>query len=153
MQMKIEIRPLAFDHLITLETKRLKSEWQEPYYEMEEFILNEELYKNGPVFFSFNKDGEAEGQGLFTFYLPISGPAELKEESEFGYLGQFRLEQALVLRQADQETDINEAEKKLRQYALKQNIVLDDTVFCVLLDVYGEYIIDLYIPIKERSAA
>ena len=58
-----------------------------------------------------------------------------------------------MLRQADQETDINEAEKKLRQYALKQNIVLDDTVFCVLLDVYGEYIIDLYIPIKERSAA
>ena len=58
-----------------------------------------------------------------------------------------------IQEQADQETDINEAEKKLRQYALKQNIVLDDTVFCVLLDVYGEYIIDLYIPIKERSAA
>ena len=151
--MKIEVRPLAFDHLITMKTKRLKSDWQEPYHEMEEFILNEELYKNGPVFFSFEKDGDDEEKGFFTYYLPISGPAETREDSEFNYLAKFRLEQALALRQADQEIDINEAEKKLRHYALKQNIILDDKVFYVLLDVYGEFIIDLYIPISDRGVA
>ncbi|MBP3039676.1 DUF4062 domain-containing protein [Bacillaceae bacterium Marseille-Q3522] len=102
--MAIEIRPLQFDHLIVYETAQKKADWLDGYTYMEDFTLNQDIYKNGPVFFSFKQVGDDPDKGLFKYYLPINGEVRLQEHAAFSYLDKFTIGNALVLRQADQET-------------------------------------------------
>ncbi|MDM5333146.1 biotin carboxylase [Ureibacillus composti] len=146
----MEIRSLQFDHLITFRIRDKKENWLEGIKVMEDFPLNHEVYKNGPVFFSF--EVEEGDEGLFTFYLPINEAVEFDEGiTDFAYLEQFKLEKSLLLRQAQEEVDFKTAIQKIKDYAQAQNLPTDDSFVCVLLEVYGEYMIDLYVPLKERS--
>lgn len=148
----MKIRTLQFDHLITFRTRDIKENWLEGVKVMEDFTFNHEIYKNGPVFFSFEADSKRGNEGIFTYYLPINEKVEFEEGiTDFAYLETFRLGRSLLLRQAHEEVDFNAAQKKIRDYAKKQNIPTDDAFVCVLLEVYGEYMIDLYVPLKERS--
>lgn len=147
--MGIENRSLIFDNLLVYETSQLKADWQEPYFMMEDFILAEEIYKNGPVFFSVAPVENEEKFGHFTYYLPINAPVLLEDNQDFYFQSKLEIEEALCLRQADQELDFYAAYQKVKEYAVAQHIELAETIYCVLLDVYGEMIIDLYVPIKE----
>jgi hypothetical protein len=75
--MGIEVRSLLFDHLITYETKQLKEDWQDAFLMIEDFPLHHEVYKNGPVFFSFEPERDGANMGQFTYYLPINAPVRL----------------------------------------------------------------------------
>ena len=149
--MNIEIRPLIFDNLLVYETKQLRTEWQEGLFLLEDFTLTEDIYKNGPVFFSVTSERNEDKFGHFTYYLPINDGVTLEEESHFQFHEAFIVESALVIRQADQELDFHRAYQKLKDYASRENIQIEDTYFVVLLEVYGDIIIDLYVPIQERG--
>ncbi len=148
--MNIEVRPLIFDNLLVCETKQLRTEWQEDLFLMEDFTLTEDIYKNGPVFFSVTSEKNEDKFGHFTYYLPINDGVTLEDEAHFQFHEAFIIEKALVMRQADQEVDFHGAYQKIKDYALKENIGIEDTYFVVLLEVYGDIIIDLYVPIQER---
>jgi hypothetical protein len=149
---KMEIRTLQFDHLITFRTRDIKENWLEGVKVMEDFTFNREIYKNGPVFFSFEADSNQGKEGIFTYYLPINEEVEFEEDiTHFAYLETFRLGRSLLLRQAHEEIDFNAAYKKIKDYGKRGNIPTEDSFVCVLLEVYGEYMIDLYVPLKERS--
>jgi len=113
---------------------------------MKDFPLAEGVYQNGPVFFSVQPEVGEDKFGSFTYYLPINEEVKLSSNDNFTYLEHFELEDALVLRQADQETDFQTAYEKLKGYAEKENIPLEDTFYVVMLEVYDDYIIDLYVP-------
>ncbi|WP_147536195.1 hypothetical protein [Bacillus marasmi] len=147
--MGIENRSLIFDNLLVYETSQLKADWQEPYFMMEDFILAEEIYKNGPVFFSVAPVENEEKFGHFTYFLPINAPVLLEDNQDFYFQSKLGIEEALCLRQADQELDFYAAYQKVKEYAVAHSIEIAETFYCVLLDVYGEMIIDLYVPIKE----
>lgn len=149
---EMEIRSLQFDHLITFRTRDVKENWLEGIKVMEDFTFNHEIYKNGPVFFSFEADSKRGNEGIFTYYLPINEEVEFEENiTDFAYLKKFRLGRSLLLRQAHEEVDFNAAYKKIQAYAKGKNIPTEDSFVCMLLEVYGEYMIDLYVPLKERS--
>lgn len=146
----MEIRGLHFDHLITFRVRDQKENWLEGIKVMEDFPLNHEVYKNGPVFFSFEE--EEAGEGLFTYYMPINTEIEFEEGiTDFAYLNQYQLKQSLLLRHAQEEFDFRTAYEKVKAYAAAENLSVEDSYICVLLNVYGEYIIDLYVPLKEWS--
>lgn len=146
----MEIRGLHFDHLITFRVRDQKENWLEGIKVMEDFPLNHEVYKNGPVFFSFEE--EEAGEGLFTYYMPINTEIEFEEgTTDFAYLNQYQLKQSLLLRQAQEESDFSTAYEKVKAYAAAGNLSVEDSYICVLLNIYGEYIIDLYVPLKEWS--
>ncbi|ENH96043.1 hypothetical protein J416_12989, partial [Gracilibacillus halophilus YIM-C55.5] len=81
----------------------------------------------------------------------INGAVQLEDESDFRFERDFYVEEALVMRQADQALDFYEARDQLKMYAEEQNMPLEDTFYCVLLEVYGDIIIDLYIPLQKRG--
>lgn len=149
--MKYEIRSLTFDHVLTYQTRQLRTEWQEGILLMEDFTLIKDIYQNGPVFFSVEPGEDEGGYGNFTYYLPINEAIEVEEDPHFAYLPQLHIEEALTLRQADQTIDFHAAYEKVQQHAKDIGIALDETFYCVLLEVYGEYIIDLYVPLKNRG--
>jgi len=149
--MGIGMYSLVLDNVLTYEVEQKKDDWQNGVYEMENFTLNKDVYKNGPVIFSCKQHTTDKNAGLFTYYLPISSSVVLSDESVFTFKETFVLEKALLLRQADQEIDFYAAYEKVISYANSNKIEVEDTYYCVLLEVYGEYMIDLYVPLKEQG--
>lgn len=145
--MGIEICSLVFENVLTHEVEQKKADWQECIYMLEDFTLNKDVYRNGPLCFSFEQSPTDEKSGRFTYYLPISSPVVLSDEQDFSFQDILVLERALVLRQADQEMDFYAAYEKIKSYANAKGITLAETYYCVLLEVYGDYIIDLYVPV------
>lgn len=151
--MGIEKRSLIFNNVLTYKTEQKKENWQEAIFMLEEFTLNKDVYKNGPVFFSFVQNLGDETSGKFTYYLPINSPVILVDESDFTFHENLTIGSALALRQADEKMDFAAAYEEVKAYAITQQIELDTTYYCVLLDVYGDIIIDLYVPIKGQGDA
>lgn len=147
----MEVSSLQFNSLIVYRKHNLKENWQEGLFDLEEIELNQEVYKNGPVFFSCTDDEHDASIGLFTYYLPINEPVAVREDAEFQYEERIQIDQALTFRQADREANFKAAYEKVKKYAEKENISLSETYYCVMLDVFGEIIIDLYVPLAERS--
>jgi hypothetical protein len=148
--MAIEIHSLIFDNLITYEIEEKKENWQEAIFMLEDFALNKDVYKNGPILFSFEQSLDDVDSGHFTYFMPISGPVGLQEGIGYSFRDQLFIPNALELRQAEQELDFYAAYEKVKSYAVEHTIELDDTYYCVLLEVYGDYMIDLYVPIKAK---
>ena len=149
--MGIGLYSLVLDNVLTYEVEQKKEEWQNGVYEMENFTLNKDVYKNGPVVFSCKQNTSDKNAGRFTYYLPISSSVVLSDESVFKFQETFVLEKALLLRQADLELDFYAAYEKVISYANSNHLEVEDTYYCVLLEVYGEYMIDLYVPLKEQG--
>lgn len=149
--MNIEVRPLIFDNVLVYETRQLRTDWQEGLFLMEDFTLTEGIYKSGPIFFSVTSESKEDKYGDFTYYLPINDGVTLEDETHFQFHESFIVDEALALRRADQEVDFHAAYKKIKEYASQQNIPIEDTYYVVLLEVYGDIIIDLYVPIQERG--
>ncbi|GAE94515.1 hypothetical protein JCM21714_3677 [Gracilibacillus boraciitolerans JCM 21714] len=151
--MKIENRSLIFENVITYQTTQLRKDWQEGFYKMEEIMLAEGIYQSGPTFFSVEPErGEAK-YGDFTYYLPINNPVQFTEESEFGFKERFHISEAFVLRQADEAKDFHVALEKIQQHAEEKDIAIEDTFYCVLLEVFDDYMINLYVPLKTEGEA
>ncbi len=147
----MEVSSLQFDSVLVYRKHNLKENWQEGLFDLEEIELNQEVYRNGPVFFSCTDDVHDSSKGTFTYYLPINEHVRVREDAEFEYQERIQIDQALTLRQAERETDFSAAYTKIKEYAAKEQIDLSDTYYCVMLDVYGEIMIDLYVPLAERS--
>lgn len=150
--MVIETRALAFDNLLIYKKRQLRSEWQEGIAIMEDFILTEGFYKNGPVFFSVEPVENEPSFGLFTYYLPINESVRLSDETVFQFQRKLHIPEALVLRQANEAADFYEAHEHIKQFAAQNDFEIDDTFYCVLLEVFDDFIIDLYVPIKSVGA-
>ena len=129
--MSIEVRTLKFDHLIVHETTERKTDWQEAFFSMENFTLNEEIYKNGPVFFSVTPDEKMRKSVISHIICRSMRQVRLAEQTDFHYLDRFQIEKALVLRQADEELDFEVAYAKMQTYAADNGIELENTYFCV----------------------
>ncbi|WP_010532272.1 DUF5085 family protein [Lentibacillus jeotgali] len=147
--MQIEVRSLIFENLLIYKTKQLREDWQMGFFMMEDFTLAEGIYKNGPTFFSVAPEKGENKFGNFTYYLPISEPVILSDETDFQFQERFHIEEALVLRQANETNDFHTAYKEVKKYANENNMLIADTFYCVLLDVFDEYIIDLYVPLQD----
>lgn len=149
--MHFEKRSLQFENVLTYEVRQLRTEWQEGIMILEDFTLPNEIYQNGPVFFSVAPEEGEKKYGSFTYYLPINEEVEVAEDPNFGFEHHFKMGEAIALRQADQEVNFHKAYDKVKQYAKENNIPIMDTYYVLLLEVYGEYIIDLYVPLKKRG--
>ncbi|WP_079709018.1 hypothetical protein [Paraliobacillus ryukyuensis] len=150
--MKIERRGMQFDHLLVYQTVQPKANWQDGIFLLEDMQLTEGIYQNGPIFFSLSPESGEPKFGQFHYYMPINGAVTIDDSNaDLQFEQDFTVSEALVMRQADQTLDFYEAEKTLRTYAKEHSITLKDTFYCVLLEVYGDIIIDLYIPIQDEG--
>ncbi|RIW29376.1 hypothetical protein D3H55_19125 [Bacillus salacetis] len=144
--MDIRRGSLYFDHLMTYSMIGKKEDWQEGFAVLEELELEQRVYKNGPVFFTF-KSNEAGGEGEFTYYLPINEEVEMAGDSDIQYQEKVDVRDALLLRQADQYQDFNQAYDSIKTYASENGVDVEDSFYCVLLEVYDDIMLDLYVPV------
>ncbi|MDL4841961.1 hypothetical protein [Aquibacillus rhizosphaerae] len=144
--MDIKRGSLYFDHLMTYSMKGKKEEWQEGFAILEELELEQRVYKNGPVFFTF-KAHDTGDKGEFTYYRPINEKVEMAGDSDIQYKEKVDVRDALLLRQAEHYQDFNQAYDSIKNYATESEVDVEDSFYCVLLEVYGDIILDLYVPV------
>ncbi|MGF2614301.1 hypothetical protein FZC84_19350 [Rossellomorea vietnamensis] len=144
--MEIRRASLYFDHLMTYSMEGKKEDWQEGFAVLEELELEQRVYKNGPVFFTF-KSHDTGDTGEFTYYLPINEEVEMAGDSDIQYQEKVDVPDALLLRQADQYQDFNQAYASIKNYSSENGVDVEDTFYCVLLEVYDDIILDLYVPV------
>ncbi|WP_249275000.1 hypothetical protein [Terribacillus saccharophilus] len=53
--MNIETKQLYFSDVLVYKDTMLREDWQEGVVVMENFMLNEDIYRNGPVFFQLKQ--------------------------------------------------------------------------------------------------
>ncbi|KQU63701.1 hypothetical protein FZC83_10020 [Rossellomorea marisflavi] len=141
--MAIEKKSLQFDHVLVYKMEGKMEDWQEGFAVMEEAELEQVVYRNGPVIFTYEAKGDS---GTFTYYMPVNDEVELAEDSDIQYDRRLDLKDALVLRQAQEIQDFSTAFEQVKTYGEVNGIPLTDQFYCVLLEVYGDIIIDLYVP-------
>lgn len=149
--MGIELCALMFENLLVYKTEGKKESWQEGAYYLEDIALSKDAYRNGPLFFSYKEKMDDRTIAEFTYYLPISSPVEVSDDSDFTFQKDFKLDRALLLRQADEKLDINIAFEEVKAFSKENNLEIEDFFYCILLNVYGEYIVDLYAPVKSQG--
>ncbi|WP_086314730.1 hypothetical protein A5821_002343 [Enterococcus sp. 7F3_DIV0205] len=149
--MKIEQRPLYMKNLINFSREILPKEWETGLNTLQVLELNEGLYQSGPLFFSI-KDIQDHEEKSFTFYMPINWATEIPPELDsLTFTEELSIRNAVMLRQADNEDNFLAAREKIEQYAKENQITLEDTSYVICTDVFGEYVLDIYIPIKDVS--
>ncbi|MEW4306158.1 hypothetical protein [Rossellomorea marisflavi] len=141
--MAIETKSLQFDHVLVYKMEGKLEDWQEGFAIMEEAELEQIVYRNGPVIFTYEAEGDS---GTFTYYMPVNDEVELAEDSDIQYERRLDLKDALVLRQAQEIQDFSTAFEQVKTYGEVNGIPLTNQFYCVLLEVYGDIIIDLYVP-------
>lgn len=149
--MGIELCALMFENLLVFNAEGNKENWQEGIYHLEDIALTKDVYRNGPLFFSFKRVKDNDSFGKFTYYLPINSQVEVAEDANFSFQKHFKVDRALLLRQADEKLNINTAFDEIKSYSNLNNIEIEDYYYCILLNVYGEYIVDLYVPLKSQG--
>ncbi|WP_424475012.1 DUF5085 family protein [Oceanobacillus kimchii] len=147
--MAIEKSQIHFTNLLVYEKVMLRSNWQDGVAVMEDFTLNEDIYRNGPIFFSVESIENEPKFGKFTYFLPINEEVTLSEHPNFRFVKEFVVDDALLLRQATEEVDFHTAYEKIRTFAVSENIKLNDTFYCFILEVYEDIIIDVHVPLKQ----
>lgn len=150
--MNIETKQLYFSNVLVYKNTMLREDWQEGVVVMENFTLNEEIYRNGPVFFSVKTVKNEPKFGQFEYFLPINEWVEIEEHPNFRFEPEFEVGEAFVLRQASEEIDFQTAYSKIKDYADSEDIELEDTYYCFLLEVYEDIIIDVYVPKKRGDS-
>lgn len=146
--MNFEIRDLYFDHIITYCDNLSRKDWLTGILLLENMSLVKDIYQNGPIIFSLDSKDKDNETVEFTYYMPINEAVVFDDESYYAYLPKLHIQNALTLRQDYREANFQKAYKRLTNYAKHQEISLGEKLYCVLLESYGEYIIDLYVPIK-----
>ncbi|SDC84634.1 protein of unknown function [Terribacillus halophilus] len=150
--MTIETKELYFSNVLIYKNIMLKEDWQDGVVVMENFTLSEDIYRNGPVFFSVKSVDNEPKFGQFEYFLPINERVELEKHPNFRFEPEYEVGEALVLRQASEEIDFQTAYSKVKDYADSEGIELEDTYYCFLLEVYEDIIIDVYVPIKRGDS-
>ncbi|PAE16576.1 hypothetical protein CHH91_07900 [Virgibacillus sp. 7505] len=150
--MNVETKELYFSNVLIYENIMLREDWQEGVVILENFTLSEDIYRNGPVFFSVKSVDNEPKFGQFKYYLPINERAEFEKHPNFRFVPEYEVGKALVLRQASEEIDFQTAYSKVKDYANSKGIELEDIYYCFLLEVYEDIIIDVYVPIKRGDS-
>lgn len=146
--MKINRQPFHMEHLVTYKDTCKSEDWEEGILNLESIILDEDLYQTAPMFFTISDQiGEPEYK-TFEYFMPISWKAEF-QSNLVNYLEVYELSDTLVIRQADQMDSLDDALNQLKTYAKDNNLILGENKVCLCTELYGEYIIDLFIEIEK----
>ncbi|MTD40433.1 hypothetical protein GIX45_17775 [Erwinia sp. CPCC 100877] len=149
--MRIEQQSFVMNSLVCYPKKLKKSKWWKGFSVLEDSIFDDGIYPIGPMFF-IAEENKKEAKYLdFCFYLPVNWDVEPSNKKKMSFVGDLSIKNALHFRQANDEDSFYPSLEKAREYAEKNNIVLEDRFICVYNNFYGESIFDIYLPLLKEA--
>jgi hypothetical protein len=142
--MRLEKMPLIMPNVVKLSMELTEDSIDSGFDKMRNIEFQENVYNVAAVIFKLSELDKDKSVRKVEFYMPIS---EIPENFPYETIKVFEINNTIVLRQADLEDNLEEARKKIANYALKKyNCELSDEMYCVNYDIYNETLIDVYIP-------
>ncbi|WP_062239456.1 DUF5085 family protein [Fictibacillus sp. FJAT-27399] len=147
--MKVQYKALSLLNLISITQTVKKEEWLLPAFALRSQVVHNGIYPVGPVLFKYNPIENDPEYGEYTYCVPVNDRVEVGEDSAYEYIDALIIEEALCLRFTDEDGDIEEAYKIIKETANKNQIIIDSSFYHVCLDVYGDTWLDVYAPVLE----
>lgn len=141
--MKIREKELVIHNLLSITTES-KEKIAESAVELRQYVVMCNLFPTGPIVYSVNN-------GKYEVGVPIN---EVVDTLDTGlrFQGLVELPKCLYVRMMEADEDIEVIYRELRKYANERKFIIsDETYYNVILDVYGEAIIDIYLPFESED--
>lgn len=144
--MRLEKMPLIMPNVVTQTMNLTEDTIDFGFDKMRSIEFKENIYNVAAIIFKLSELDKGNSRRKIEFYMPIS---EIPENFSYETIKIFEVDNTIVLRQADLEDSLEDARRKIENYALeKYNSELCDEMYCVNYDIYNETLIDVYIPMK-----
>lgn len=144
--MRLEKMPLIMPNVVRQSMNLSKTDFDKGFEKMYSIEARENVYNIDIMIFKLSESDKDNTIRNIEFYMPIS---EIPENFPYETIKVFEIDNTIVLRQADLEDNLEEARRKIADYALEEyNSELCDEMYCVNYDIYNETLIDVYIPMK-----
>ena len=151
--MKIKRCPVMFNNVISAKMTAESNQWYEGAQGLRNAIIRNGLYGTGPVIFQTEDEASGSDKKMFTFSIPVNEPVTMEENERYHFEETLLIEDALVLRHADLDEDINESYAILLACAEANDITLQEPFYHIYLDVFGGGLIDICAPILKEDEA
>lgn len=149
--MRIEQQPFVMNSLVCYPKKLKKNKWWKGFSILEDSILDDGVYPIGPMFFVAEENKKEPKYLDFKFYLPVNWDVEPSNTKKMTFVGDISIKNALYFRQANDEDSFYPNLEKAKEYAEKNNIVIENKFVCVYNNFYGESIFDIYLPLSKEE--
>lgn len=144
--MRLEKMPLIMPNVVTQTMDLTEDTIDFGFDKMRSIEFEENIYNVTAIIFKLSELDKGNSRRKIEFYMPIS---EIPDNFSYETIKVFEVDNTIVLRQADLEDSLEDARRKIENYALeKYNSELCDEMYCVNYDIYNETLIDVYIPMK-----
>lgn len=144
--MRLEKMPLIMPNVVTQTMDLTEDTIDFGFDKMRSIEFEENIYNVAAIIFKLSELDKGNSRRKIEFYMPIS---EIPDNFSYETIKVFEVDNTIVLRQADLEDSLEDARRKIENYALeKYNSELCDEMYCVNYDIYNETLIDVYIPMK-----
>lgn len=141
--MNIKRKPLEFHNVV----KRNVSEKGYDLMELAEVRMNlmqKDVFINGPLII----EGKW-GEGPVNILVPTSAEIEFVEHTEFSFEKDFRCDDGIYYRNGADEFNEQAMNVFMHKVAEDLGVELEENYYCVVLNVYGGKLYDVYAPIKK----
>ncbi len=155
--MAVKRGKLEFQNVLSMKTNCYKREWGDRVKEFKRFIIDNDLFVTGPFMIRWEETNKDTEKTEMTIYFPIYHRISLTEDKVFYFQDKFCIPDGIKIRhmeidEQDDKEGVKSTELILDVIAEKMGVQLQKPYYYIYLPVYGEYVIDIYAPIREGES-
>lgn len=145
--MSVKEKKLSFNNVLCISNSIRNDEITDTANELKRFIISHGLYPTGPLFYQkIQKDQEEESE--FRLFMPINTVVQIQGNSKLQFISSISFANCIYVRKADSDDPMEESYENIREYARINNKTITEDFYHVILDAYGEQIVDIYAPVE-----
>lgn len=146
MIMRLEKTNLLMPNVVHYTMDLAKENFDDGFEKMRSIEFQEEVYSQSALAFMLSESDKDQKTRKVEFYMFLS---DIPDNFPYKTTKLLELKNAIVLRQADLEDNLEEARKKIEAFALdRYGKGVSDEMYCLNYDIYNELLVDVYIPMK-----
>ena len=141
----MDVISLEMNNLVYTEVKTVPDNFLTLVFQSEELLFEDGYYKNGPTLIEMKPTEFEQEEQTYKFYIPVNEPVE---NGSSQVIEELKFEQ-MVRQRVPFDDVIDVALESMKSALQKNEVKYEDKLIMVMIPVYGEYWVDLMIPVTE----
>ena len=148
--MMIKKKMLVMNNVISVQKVVMNSqEIDKVAFDLRRAVISKGLYPTGPIVY---QQRQLEGGTYeYTLYVSVNQPIEIKEEGNIKFIPRLEITQGLCMRHMSMDDDVTREYLLLEECAKRNHMELEKPYYQICMNVYGETIIDVFVPISGEN--
>ncbi|OJG59218.1 hypothetical protein RV07_GL002696 [Enterococcus malodoratus] len=141
----MDVVSLEMNNLVYTEVKTVPDNFLTLVSQSEELLFEDGYYKNGPTLIEVKPTEFEQEEQTYKFYIPVNEPVE---NGSSQLIEELKFEQ-MVRQRVPFDDGIDVALESMKSALQENEVKYEDKLIMVMTPVYGEYWVDLMIPVTE----